>query len=194
MKELTVFEFQSRKLRVIEHKGEPWFIGKEVCEALAFKNHRQALTVLSPHQRDYVQIADAIGRLRETSIISEGGLCKLAFRSSKKEAEAFTDKVVDEILPAIRKTGSYSLHPQGKVMSEFELFNMPDELRKAIEAEEDQILAMTKHVKFLKYGELLRYPVQARTRGKRHLQRPKVLLCEGVEVVQLMISFGENIA
>jgi prophage antirepressor-like protein len=109
MKELVVFEFQNHRLRVIEHNGEPWFIANEVCKALAISNPRDALTRVSSHQKDDVAIADAIGRMQKTNIVSEGGLYKLVFQSRKPEAQAFTDKVVDEILPAIRKTGSYSI-------------------------------------------------------------------------------------
>jgi prophage antirepressor-like protein len=126
--------------------------------------------------------------------INEPNLYRLIFRSNKKEAKAFQDWVFEEVLPAIRQTGSYSVHPQPKVINEFELFNMPQELRRAIEAEEDQILALTKHVNFLKYGEQLRYPEQVRTRGKRHTDRPRVFVYEGVEVTQLMISFNQEVA
>jgi len=109
---LTIFEFQGHKLQVIEHKGEPWFIGNEVCTPLGIANSRDAISRLSPHQRDDVGITDAIGRIQNTNIISEGGLYKLAFRSRKPEAEAFTDLVADVILPSIRKTGSYGTPQQ----------------------------------------------------------------------------------
>lgn len=104
---LTVFEFQGNRLRVIEHNENPWFIGNEACRALGIANSRDAIARLSPHQKDDVGITDAIGRMQKTNIVSEGGLYKLAFQSRKPEAQAFTDLVVDEILPAIRKTGSY---------------------------------------------------------------------------------------
>lgn len=110
VKELTTFEFQGHRLRVIDHNGNPWFIGNELCKALAIANPRDAIARLKPHQRDYVGITDAIGRLRETSIVSEGGMYKLALRSHKEEAEEFADLVCDVILPTIRKTGSYSLN------------------------------------------------------------------------------------
>ncbi len=125
MKELTNFEFQGQKLRVIEHKGEPWFVGREVCRVLGIANRWDAFTRLSDRQKDDLGIPDAIGRMQKTTIVSEGGLYKLAFQSRKPEAEAFTDLVVDVILPSIRKTGTYSVHPQPKVINEFELFNMP---------------------------------------------------------------------
>ncbi len=108
---LTTFEFQGKTFRVIVHKGGFWFIGYEACEVLGIANSRDAISRLSPHQKDDVGISDAIGRMQQTKIISEGGLYKLAFRSHKPEAEAFTDKVVDEVLPSIRKTGMYSTAP-----------------------------------------------------------------------------------
>jgi len=105
---LTVFEFQGNSLRVIEHNENPWFIGNEACRALGIVNSRDAIARLSPHQKDDVGITDAIGRMQKTNIVSEGGLYKLAFQSRKPEAQAFTDLVVDEILPSIRKTGGYA--------------------------------------------------------------------------------------
>ncbi|THH39165.1 hypothetical protein E4Z66_00475 [Aliishimia ponticola] len=48
-------------------------------------------------------------RLPRVSIISESGLCKLVMRSDKKEAKQFQDWVTREVLPAIRKTGTYTI-------------------------------------------------------------------------------------
>ena len=106
---LSFFNFQDYTIRIVIHNGEPWFVAKDVCEALGLANHHRAIAVLSEHQKSGVHISDPHGREQITTIISEAALYKLAFRSNKEEAEAFTDMVTSVVLPTILKTGSYSL-------------------------------------------------------------------------------------
>jgi prophage antirepressor-like protein len=110
--ELPLFNFQGHTIRIIIRHGEPWFVARDVCEALGLANHHQVIAVLSEHQKQGVHILDPYGRERITTIISEAALYKLAFRSNKEEAEAFTDWVASIVLPTLRKTGSYSLPQQ----------------------------------------------------------------------------------
>lgn len=170
---LTIFQFQGHDLQVIEHQGEPWFIGKQVCDALSIANSRDAISRLSPHQRDDVGISDAIGRIQRTTIISEGGLYKLAFRSHKKEAEEFTDRVVDEILPAIRRTGKYSPKKQPRVCTPERYFLPP--------AEKDQyILRVVEYFGVANgrdVGRLCKwYPIKEARRRMRELAQAGVLI------------------
>src|SRR5690349_15115365 len=124
---LSFFIFQGRDIRVVIHDGEPWFVAKDVCEALGLANHHQVIAVLSEQQKSGVHILDPHGREQITTIISESALYKLAFRSNKEEAEVFTDWVASVVLPTIRKTGSYSLPlqepsgPQQQFTSEMSL-------------------------------------------------------------------------
>jgi prophage antirepressor-like protein len=110
--ELPLFNFQGHTIRIIIRHGEPWFVARDVCEALGLANHHQVIAVLSEHQKQGVHILDPYGRERITTIISEAALYKLAFRSNKEEAEVFTDWVASIVLPTLRKTGSYSLPQQ----------------------------------------------------------------------------------
>ena len=174
LKELTVFEFQGNNLRVVEHKGEPWFIANEVCKALAIANSRDTIARLSPNQKDDVGISDAIGRIQKTNIISEGGLYKIAFRSHKEEAEAFTDLVADVILPTIRKTGSYSSNQEEQLrtnLSTMQFFGQAFKLLfKALSAkdivENKQLalgaLSMLKHVRLIVYRAVRDYEALVR--------------------------------
>jgi prophage antirepressor-like protein len=113
---LSLFRFQDHEIRVAVREGEPWFVAKDVCEALGIVNHKDAISRLPEHQKDGVGITDPIGREQLTTIISEAAMYKLAFRSNKKEAEAFTDWVASDVLPAIRKTGSYSLSQEQQIV------------------------------------------------------------------------------
>lgn len=107
--QLQLFQFDNQEIRTVLVAGEVWWVAKDVCDCLGIKNNRDAVTNLSDHQKDVVVLRDTIGREQKMTTVSESGLYKLVFRSRKPEAECFTDWVVDEVLPSIRKTGSYTL-------------------------------------------------------------------------------------
>jgi prophage antirepressor-like protein len=116
----TIFEYQFSQVRVIMRGDDPWFVAKDVATVLGVANSRDAIARLKESEKDDVGISDAIGRTQRTTIISEYALYKLAFRSNKPEAEAFTDWVASEVLPAIRKTGEYSTkqHPSKHTLTD----------------------------------------------------------------------------
>lgn len=87
---------------------ESWFVGKDVCNALGFANHNDALSRLDSDERDGVGITDPMGRSQEVTVINESGLYHLIFQSRKPEARAFRKWVTNVVLPSIRRTGSYS--------------------------------------------------------------------------------------
>lgn len=88
--------------------GESWFVGKDVCIALGFANHKDALSRLDSDERDGVGITDPMGRSQEVTVINESGLYHLIFQSRKPGARAFRKWVTNVVLPSIRRTGSYS--------------------------------------------------------------------------------------
>lgn len=95
------------QIRTLQMEGETWFIGKDVCEALGYSNSRDALANhVKEHHKNTVAIRDGIGNPNKT-IIDEAGLYSLVMRSKLPQAEAFQEWVVSEVLPSIRKTGSY---------------------------------------------------------------------------------------
>lgn len=96
---------------------ESWFVGKDVCNALGFANHKDALSRLDSDERDGVGITDPMGRSQEVTVINESGLYHLIFQSRKPEARAFRKWVTNDVLPSIRRTGSYSstgIRPAGQ--------------------------------------------------------------------------------
>lgn len=88
--------------------GEPWFVGKDICNALGFANHNDALSRLDSDERDGVGITDPMGRNQEVTVINESGIYHLIFQSRKPEARAFRKWVTNVVLPSIRRTGTYS--------------------------------------------------------------------------------------
>lgn len=104
----SVFSFNSNPVNTItDDHGEPWFLANDVCAILGYKNPRDAI---NKHCREKgVAKRDTLteGGSQEMTFINEGNLYRLIIKSRKPEAEAFETLVMDEILPAIRKTGKY---------------------------------------------------------------------------------------
>jgi len=105
--QLQEFKFNNNNIRVIEKDGEPWFVAKDVAEILDIKNYRDTLTNY-PEEEKGVATTDTLGGKQTVSIISEAGLYRMIFQSRKENAEKFKTWVFSEVLPSIRKTGSYS--------------------------------------------------------------------------------------
>lgn len=116
MKELQIFEHEDfGQIRVVELDGEPWLVGKDVALSLGYSNTKDALARhVDPedkHQEDGVVIYDPMGRKQKPTIINESGLYSLILSSKLPGAKRFKHWVTHEVLPALRKTGQYSLHP-----------------------------------------------------------------------------------
>ena len=109
MNELQVFfneEFGN--IRTVTRDGEPWFVGKDVAETLGYSNPRKALLDhVEAEDKDGVTSRDAIGREQNTTIINESGLYSLIFSSKLPNAKAFKHWITSEVIPSIRKTGTY---------------------------------------------------------------------------------------
>lgn len=102
------FAFEEHLVRVVDHNGVPWFVGKDVCGALGINKHRDALSTLDPDERASSN-TDPLGAggAQEMTVVSEPGVYRLVFRSRKPEAERFKRWLAHEVLPAIRKTGRF---------------------------------------------------------------------------------------
>lgn len=110
MNELQVFnndEFGS--IRTVTIENEPWFVGKDVAEVLGYTNPSKALS-------DHVDTEDKLNNETLLSLgqrggwlINESGLYSLILSSKLPSAKKFKRWVTSEVLPAIRKTGSYNL-------------------------------------------------------------------------------------
>ncbi|MDO4584692.1 MAG: Bro-N domain-containing protein [Planctomycetia bacterium] len=79
MNEMKLFEnAQFGRIRVLERAGEPWFVGKDVAEALGYERPTKAIQDhVDTEDKDEVPIQDSIGRMQNTPIINESGLYSL---------------------------------------------------------------------------------------------------------------------
>ncbi len=105
---LQIFNYNNNEIRVIENNGEPWFVVKDVCEVLELADVTSALRVLDDDEK-LTRLISGAGQSRLMNLINEPGLYALTFRSNKPEAKKFSKWVRAEILPTLRKTGSYSI-------------------------------------------------------------------------------------
>ncbi len=110
MNEIQLFNYgeEGHPVRTVEIDGEVWFVAKDVCDILEHSNHRMAIQDLDEDEKGVSKVY-TLGGMQDMTIISEPGLYKLAFRSKKQEAKKFVRWVTHEVLPAIRRTGRFSV-------------------------------------------------------------------------------------
>ena len=111
---------------LVNEKGETFFVGKDVAQALGYSNTRKALLdhVDKQDREDGVTIRDAIGRDQKATFINESGLYALVLSSKLPQAREFKRWVTAEVLPQIRQTGGYipTTNPRtGEVLTESEM-------------------------------------------------------------------------
>lgn len=94
-------------IRIVERDGEPWFVGKDIAQALGYKNPRQALATNVDTEDRGVHSVDTPSGTQEMTIINESGVYSLIFSSKLERAQQFKRWVTAEVLPSIRKTGAY---------------------------------------------------------------------------------------
>ncbi|MEY1737238.1 antirepressor protein [Streptococcus phage Javan172] len=102
-----IFNFKGQDVRTLTINSEPYFSNSDVCRILEINNPSQALKRLKSDGVISNEVIDNLGRTQEMKFVSESNLYKLIFQSKKKEAESFTDWVTSEVLPQIRKQGTY---------------------------------------------------------------------------------------
>lgn len=110
MNELRIFNNADfGDVRTVEKDGNIWFVGKDVAEALGYERPTKAVQDhIDEEDKDVVPIQDSIGRKQNTPIINESGLYSLVLSSKLPSAKAFKRWITSEVIPSIRKTGSYN--------------------------------------------------------------------------------------
>lgn len=112
--DISFIRFEGVQVRVVKINNEPWFIAKDVCNALELTNSRVALLALDSDEKNTVSLTYGIKGNPKRSIVSESGFYKLIARSRKATtkgtfAHRFTNWVFRDVIPSIRKTGAYGV-------------------------------------------------------------------------------------
>lgn len=107
----VVYPFDSFSVRVVLIDGDPWFVAADVCDALGIRKHRDALSKLDADERGSVKV-DTLGGVQELAAVNESGLYTLILRCRGATKPGtiphrFRKWVTGDVLPSIRKTGSY---------------------------------------------------------------------------------------
>jgi hypothetical protein len=116
--ELQVFENpEFGMVRTIIKDGEPYFVGKDVASILGYTAERNAIAAHVDEEDKLTHRFSASGQNREMTIINESGLYSLILSSKLSAAKKFKRWVTSEVLPSIRKTGSYTAKPDDAMQS-----------------------------------------------------------------------------
>ena len=108
MSQIIPFEFESHALRVnLDAAGQPWFVAADVCAALELPDTHKAIARLDDDEKGRNSIPTPGGQ-QDMSVVNESGLYNLVLGSRKPEAKRFKRWITHEVLPSIRKTGSYA--------------------------------------------------------------------------------------
>lgn len=143
MSNLKIFDSEEfGQIRTVTIDNEPWFVGKDVATALGYVKARNAIAnhVEDDDKRD-APIQGDLGGTQSMTIINESGLYALIFGSKLESAKRFKHWVTSEVLPSIRKTGSYQKPVQGKELLALAVL----EAQKTIEEKDAQIEEMKPH-------------------------------------------------
>lgn len=142
IKPVTPFDFHGFPVRVIdEGNGEPWFIAKDIAEALGYANTSKAINA---HCKAVNTCHTEMGgQVRAVQIIPERDLYRLVMKSKLPAAEQFEEWVVGQVLPSIRKTGSFSVQPtnNAKIVGELAILECFDRLLKPAPSSKMMMLA-----------------------------------------------------
>lgn len=141
-KEVQIFSNKEfGEIRTIMINDEPWFVGNDCAKALGYKNLYNGVNKNVDEEDRRISPVESASGIQQTTIINESGLYSLIFGSKLESAKRFKKWVTSEVLPSIRKTGSYgqaqipqttgekiALLAQGHVELKAEIDNVKQEL------------------------------------------------------------------
>ena len=113
MTNIIPFQFESHAVRVqVDGHGQAWFNSNDICHALDMGNPSQAIkSHVDQDDLQKLEVIDNLGRRQIANHVNESGLYALILGSTKEAAKRFKRWVTSEVLPTIRKTGSYAMPP-----------------------------------------------------------------------------------
>lgn len=155
-------------IRTIDKGGEPWFVGKDVANALGFTNSRDAISTHVFLEDRGVDSIDTPGGNQKMTVINESGVYALVFGSRLTTAKKFKHWVTSEIIPSIRKHGAYMT---------------PETLEKVL-LSPDTLMQLAQN---LKDEQEKRKALEAQIES----QKPAVLFTGAVETSKTSILIGE---
>lgn len=109
---VQLFEYSGHEVRTLTIDNEPWFVLNDLCAVLEISNPYNVAERIDPESLRKAEVLDGRGILRETNVVNESGMYEVVIRSNGEIAKSFRRWLTNEVLPAIRKTGSYVAKPK----------------------------------------------------------------------------------
>lgn len=177
MNEVQIFNFKENSVRTQYASDEVWFCLKDVCDVLEIKNSNDVVSRINPKGVASIYTLTKGGNQKLT-YINESNLYKVIFQSRKPQAEEFTEWVTGEVLPTIRKTGSYSLQKDSYMIED------PIERAKRWIEEQEERKALENENKAMKPKARFAEAVSASEESILIGQLAKIIKQNGVDIGQ----------
>ena len=176
MNDLKIFENeQFGSIRTVMINNEPWFVGKDVAEILAYNEPHKAITRHVDEEDRTKHPILSNGGMQESWLINESGLYSLILSSKLPTAKAFKRWVTSEVLPSIRKHGAYMT---------------ANTLEQAL-LSPDYLIRLATALKNEQEQRKLLEEKNEQQRSKIEEDKPKVIFAEAVETAKTSILVGE---
>jgi prophage antirepressor-like protein len=145
MSQLQLFKFGAAELRVVGDADHPWWVAADVCEALGIAQVSKAVGKLDEDEKG-VTTVPTLGGDQTMVTVNESGLYSLILKSRKEKAKAFKKWITSEVIPAIRKTGTYTV-PAVKPPTPSQMILV---MAQQMVANEERIMQVAEEVKQIK--------------------------------------------
>lgn len=139
--ELMPFDYEGQSIRTVLIDNEPWFVLADLCTVLEISNSRMVASRLDEAGVSQADISSG-GQMRSVTIVNESGMYEVVIRSDKPGAVTFRRWITGTVLPAIRKTGSFS----PRELSRLELIDMARDSELGRIAAEDRAVELSGQV------------------------------------------------
>ena len=180
MNNLKVFKSKEfGNLRSVEIDGDPWFVGKDVAEALGYTDTNQAIRKHVDDEDKLSRRFDGSGQRREMTIINESGLYSLILSSKLPSAKRFKHWVTSEVLPAIRKHGAYMTDEKA-----FDVVHNASGLADLLQQAADQLKQKDLEIERMRPKEIFSDAVSASHTDILIGELAKILKGNGIEIGQ----------
>ncbi|MBM6506781.1 BRO family protein [Staphylococcus pasteuri] len=168
MEELQVFNFEELPVRTIEIDEEPYFVAKDIADILGYSNSRKALLDHVDEEDKLTSRIVTAGQNRNQTLINESGLYSLIFSSKLESAKRFKRWVTSEVLPTLRKTGTYQV-PSNPMQALRLMFEATEQTKEEIATVKADVIDLKENQK-LDAGD---YNLLSRTVNQRvaHIQK-----------------------
>lgn len=134
-------QFKGHSIRIIQVEGEPRFVLKDLCAALELANHRNVAARLDEDEKGVHQVDTPRGGPQHLITVNESGLYAVILRSDKPVAREFRKWVTNEVLPALRQTGTYTIQQAAPALDLAPLQQIVNLTAAAINASEQKVMA-----------------------------------------------------